>query len=372
MKIISSIPFRNPYQVLLVKKDKKFPMKYIKPWICAFIIIILNHFILKGQDQAGAFIKAGAADANKLGKAYLNPLMNGFGVGFSQGWASRADVRAGHVDIKFLGGLSFIPISEQIFDANQLGLSSMVKVNGAGISPTVSGLNQAGAALDLYETNPITGQPQKISSLNSPSGTGYNFIPIAVPQVSVGLPFGTGISVRAIPNLTIGNASLGVYGGSLIHDISSHFPIIPLHFGILAGFTQVNLQYGLKVQPDPGASTNPQSDYSHQKLNLKSNSLTLGFIVSKTFAILTLHGGINYNHSTGLLTATGTYPITTYGLSGNPQTTDIKDPINIQGDQLSYLSASAGIQLKLGFFSILAEGTTGHYTSVNGGIGLSF
>lgn len=343
-----------------------------------FFLTIFYDQSANAQNQAsqfsgtGQFIQSGIIDAGLLGKAYLAPVFNGLGSGFNQGWASSAKVKIGQVNLKFLGGLSFVSPVDQFFDATTLGLSSNIQINGSGISPTLTGSKNQGAELDIYSQNPKTGNAQLINSFNSPEGLGLNFVPFVIPQLSVGLPYNTEISVRLVPNVPVGNYKVGIYGGAFKHEISSYIPLSPIDISFLAGYTRSNVSYGLNVQPDPNAQNNTGGDYSNQVLNLKSSSLLIGLIASKKLSVLTVHIGINYNHISGLLSAIGTYPVDSFGPLGNRQVVNEQDPIKINSDPLSFFSANGGLQLKLGFFSVFADGSLGNYNTVTGGVGFTF
>ncbi len=336
------------------------------------LLLTSNISIVKSQDQVSQIIAAGTSDANILSKAYLKPFFNGMGVAFSQGWASRGDVKTGLLDIKILGAIALVPTEDLGFDASKLGLSSTIQVNGEGSSPTFSGANNPGATLDIYGNNPITGKPQKLTSLNSPNGSGISFIPVAIPQVSVGLPLHTEISLRLFPDLKIKEVKIGVYGLALKHELSKYIHLIPVHLSLLAGYTQTNIQYPIHVNPDESVNNNTGGDYSTQVINLKSGSLTIGVIASKKISVLTFHLGAHYYRSSGLLTTTGTYPITVYDNSGNRTIRNVIDPIHVAPDIFSGISTDGGFQLKLGPFILVAEGSLGKYNSANGGIGFSF
>ncbi len=323
------------------------------------------------QNLTGLFIQAGSQNAELLGKAYLNPLFSGLGTGLGQGWASTAKVRTGHVDIKFLGGLTFIPSSEQTFDVSKLGLSSLIQISGSPITPAIIGNNNSNTTLDVNAINPSTGQTQNLVSLNLPGGAGINFVPTIIPQLSVGLPFQTEVSFRFLPKISVSDYQGNLFGAALKHEFSSLIPAFPLNISLLAGYTQIKLNYALSILPQNGNNVNATL-YSGQTLELKSNNFTLGVLASKSISVLTGHVGINYSISSGQASTLGTYPIASLSTNGTPTTLNLVNPLSVSSDKLSNLSINGGFQIKLAFFEILGEGSLGKYSSVNGGIGFSF
>lgn len=359
-------------------------------------ILSLCLYQASAQSDAATLIKAGTADANALFNAYAGPLMKSFGAGLNSGWFQTAKPHDfGGFDITISANATFAPTSDQSFDVNSLGLQKVKLQAGQDPSaPTVFGSNSNGPNVNIVDKSPITGNDTAITSLTLPPGIGANIFPVPTAQLSVGIGLGTDVSVRFVPNLTIGDVGVGVFGLAVKHDIKQWIPGIkemPFDLSVMFGYTTANSKVNLagssaiKPEREENGSDKPYIDYSTagneyggQKIEFKSTAWTSNVIVSKKLGPFTPYLGLGYQNSTTELNLLGTYPITVpctqseYMANGGKvaKILDTKDPVHISGS-LNGFRSTLGFRLKLAVLTIHADYTFAAYNVASVGLGLN-
>ncbi|MEE9431853.1 MAG: DUF6588 family protein [Melioribacteraceae bacterium] len=172
-----------------------------------------------------------------------------------------------------------------------------------------------------------------------PAGINKNYFPLATPQVSVSA-FGTELMVRFLPEIQVGDENLKLFGFGIKHNISQYIPLIPIDIAI---------QY-----------TNNTFSVTNI-VEVKSSAFNIH--ASKSFAVVTVYGGLQYETSTLNLEYTykdekGTSP----DLDGKQFT------LNFEGD--NSIRATVGAALNLAFLTLNADFSLGAQNAAS--VGLSF
>lgn len=330
-------------------------------------------------DNIGELIRTGRADAEKLTRAYLEPLPSGFGADINSGWFMNAKPHKKFgFDLQIRGAIALVPSGDQSFDVTELGLENVRLADGEtnSISPTIAGEDNEGPRIVIEDED-----GDQLEEFNLPSGTGYNLVPAPMLQASVGLVKDTDITARFIPQSKTDDIEYGMLGFGVKHGINQWLPggnLLPVDLSIMAGYTNIDITGNIDEQPDSDAAPNPFSqeaitaDFQNQEAKISLSTFTIKALVGKSLPFISLYGGVGYETSTLDVDVVGDYPITVD--TGTPgKFYDVfSDPIGYEEDGKNKMSLLAGANLKLLFFNIFAEYTLADYSVFNAGIGFSF
>ena len=359
--------------IILTKKNtmKRFLM------LCAFLGTLQFSF---AQTDVVEFIKAGAADANKLFQPYLEPYAFALGDGLNNGWYNSADTH------KFLGfdfavsaSAVQVPTSATSFDLSKINFSSLSILSGGSIAPTIAGESADGPTLVVKDNS-----GNVLASFKSPPGTGVDMVPVPMAQLTLGVLPNTDLSIRYVPKINVAldedDIDLGMIGAGLKHNFTKSIPgleDLPFDAAAFVGYSMIEAESTLSFTPQDygtGITSVTFTNTDDQSLKITSSSLKYGLIVSKKLGPLTVFGSISQNMSKSTVDLLGKYPVVTALSNGDLVITDedaLYDPIALEFEN-SNLSMDAGVRLKLAFFSIFGSVSKSQYTSFNAGVALGF
>jgi hypothetical protein len=246
-------------------------------------------------------------------------------------------------------------------------------------TPTFAGdKNGTPPTLNIYDDN-----HRKVSEFQMPSGK-LSIIPSPQVQVTVGLPKNTDITLRGMPQVNLGSnvGSVSMIGVGLKHNIMQDLVgkranmIIPFDLAVSLGYSRLNMNVPLDVQPDQGAqAANGQqsTDFSNQHFEGHFNSFIAQAVISKRLVFFTPFLAVGYSTANATVSTIGNYPVTTGAtLLGQPTYTTFPNPINIKENSISGVRADIGFQLELAFFRFYASYSAAKYQSFSGGFGFGF
>lgn len=321
------------------------------------------------------FIKAGAADGVKIMQAYMTPWANAFAAGLNGGWYTTAKPhKLGGFDIIADINIGLVPSSATTFNVQDLGLTELT---GTGTSSTVSGPKTSGPTM----TKTVNGFT--VASFALPKGTNWKAIPAPVAQVGIGLPLGTEIKIRYIPQINIGGGNISLWGIGLMHSIMQYIPghkLLPLDLSLFGSYTK--LQGNIPVGLQPGASANyttydPLTAFNGQKISGAIEGWNINLIGSFNLKVLTIYGGLGYSNTKTTLAMKGNFPTPTLNTDNLPEYVDAgvltgNDIPSVNIKNLSGLRANLGLRVKLAVVTIHADYTRALYNVFSTGIGISF
>ena len=329
------------------------------------------------QSNVVEYIKAGTEDANKLFKAYLNPFAQALGDGLNKGWYYTAEThkRLGF-DLSMSMTVVKIPKSAQIYDVSKLNLSGTTSIDPANgtIAPTAAGSDTLMPILNIMDPE----DPNKvISSFETPPGMDMTLIPVPMAQLGIGILPHTDVLVRYVPKLAFnqqaenqGKVQVGMFGLGLKHNFKEWVPVLknlPFDAALLATYSNVDANSPINFGMNNYGYANGSNGYvqdDNQRLNLKTNTVKLGLVVSKKVAFLTFFGGVGNSRSHTEIDMLGRYPIVVSVQNNEPVVVDEKDPIQLSFNS-SRVSMDAGIRFKLAFLNLYASVNKAEYSSFN-------
>jgi hypothetical protein len=232
--------------------------------------------------------------------------------------------------------------------------------------------------MNIYDNN-----GKQVDQFNLPSGK-LPIIPSPQVQITIGLLKNTDLTIRGIPNINFGSSagSVSMIGFGLKHDIMMDLvgkkadKLIPFDLAVAFGYSRLNTNIALDVQPDNGAqpeNAQQATDFTNQHISAHFNSFLVQAIISKRLLFFTPFFAVGYNTASTNAAVIGNYPVTTGAtIIGQPTYTTFTDPISIKETTVNGFRADLGFQLNLAIFRIYASGSLAKYKSVSAGIGFGF
>ncbi len=332
------------------------------------------------------FLKSVPADGVKFVEAYMTPWANAFGAGLNGSWYNTAKPhKLGGFDITTGFNVGMVPSTDQTFDLSKLGLSANINPK-TGTAPTIAGDNNSGPAM-TYSVSGVT-----LASFTTPPGVGFKLVPVPTAQIGVGLPMGTEIKVRFIPNLKIKEHNVMLWGIGLMHSIMQYIPgneLLPVDVSVFAGYTKLTGNVALDLLPEtvsghaPNYTTyNLTTSFNDQFLNATVEALNISAIASFNLPVISFYGGLGYSKTSTVFELKGNFPTPAlvtpalpatpyaeYNDSGVKKNTDFP---KIDIKNFSGLRANIGFRVKLAVITIHADYTRAQYNVLSTGLGISF
>jgi hypothetical protein len=356
-------------------------------------LLILFSSVTKAQVANFNFLQASASDAGLIMNKYISPWANAFGAGLSGGWYNTAKPhKFGGFDITGSISVGIVPSSEGTFSLSSVLGSNLSNytVTGTGIASTVAG--PATSTTTLTKTVNVSGTQVPVAKFNMPEGANWNYVPVPMLQVGIGLPLGSELKVRYLPKINLGNnGDINLIGFGLMHSIMQYIPghkLSPFDVSIFGGYTKLVGNVKLKMQPDYsfGATNNftgafvNASIWDNQKMKITVAAYNISAIASVNLKVITLYGGLGYSKTNTVMKLSGNFPIPTAVTVPTPRieynNTSLIN-VNTLNQNLDFknqpkLRANIGFRLKLGVFTIHIDYTRALYNVVTAGMGLSF
>lgn len=357
-------------------------MKFIVPKkiiVFTFLLGLTVRLSLAQMDHTD-FFRAGAGDAVKLIEAYISPWANAFGAGLNGSWYNTAKPHKWTgFDITFGINAGFVPASAETFDVSEIGLSPLV--SGSGIAPTIAGHGEEGPEMTV-QAEGVT-----LATFRTPPGTGWHIVPVPTATVGIGLPLGTEIKGRFIPEINIengGDASL--WGVGIMHSIMQYIPgnkLLPVDVSAFAGYTRLTGNVALLLEPGEPQDYiefDPDIDFMNQQLTASVEALNAGIIASVNLPVITFYGGLGYSRTRTDVSLRGLYPVPVVVTGPGTPYAGYNDNGVIAGEDFpaisiknfSGLRANAGIRIKLAIVTFHVDYTRSQYNVLSAGFGISF
>ncbi len=255
---------------------------------------------------------------------YIQPVTNTFGADMHSGYFHAADIEkfGFHLRLDFVAMGAAVSDDQKTFDAPiPAGYGT-----GTVKAPTVFGGSGAGTEV----TNGV------FSKRLVPDGVfNINYMPLIVPQITIGNVYGTQATVRFLPIPEIENGKIPkitLWGVGVRHNISQYVPLVPVDLS--AGVYFNSFTFGDLIS-FKGVAIDGQ--------------------VSKSFSILTLYGGLQWENSSMQLTYL--------------PTSVTEQSVDISMDGTNHFRFIAGLDLGLGPIHIFGDANLGSVTVFSAGIG---
>ncbi|MFD1096735.1 DUF6588 family protein [Salegentibacter chungangensis] len=223
--------------------------RYLISLLTLLMFVVSNSYAQKSTSFEG-FV----TDMKTIAGNFASPASNGAAYQASAGWfSSAAPLETWDVRFSVHGNALFVPTSEKSFTISkgELGFLSIEDADNAKL-PTAFG-----SSTDVYFTGRLEGEfnGQNVSQdvrFKALDGINKGFVPHAFVQASVGLPYGTELTVRAMPEVTIDDVQASTFGAGLKHNLSQYFSRNePENLQLAAGisYSKFNVKYAFEPIP---------------------------------------------------------------------------------------------------------------------------
>ena len=344
---------------------------------------------LLSQAPSPEFISGGVEDAELILQEYLKPYANILGSDLNAGWYNTAKPHElGGLDVTFTVSWAKAPASALSYDLATLGLNGAIEPDPGTVAPTIAGEQDPRPGLTYSQMVDMGGgnmQEVVYSSVTVPDGTGVDYFPLPMAQLTVGLPFGTDVSARFIPMVGYKDyGEIGLWGVGGKHSVSQWLPILNemefLDISVQGGYTKVSSSVHVVVEPQELVEVDnyPDYDWVDQNIVLKVEGWTLNLIASQTLPVISFYEGLGYASSMVELLMEGHYPINSVildetSLDFGKVTYEIaENPIELRYKNFNNLRVNVGARIKLGALTLHYDFTHTLYSTHSVGIGISF
>lgn len=260
-------------------------------------------------------------------KGYIQPFVTAFGANMNTGLYHSADISEMGLSVR----IDLIGMGTLIGDAEKK-YKAKSPFDGSEVE-TATLFGEHGAIVE-----PIPGVQYQFQNGQIKTSV----IPFFVPQLTVGDVFGTQAILRYVPIPEMNNVpKVNLFGIGARHCVSRYLPAVPVDLS--ASIFYQSLTIGNL---------------------LEANTFSLGAQVSKSFAVLTLYGGLQYE--------TMSMDVT-YEYTGQiPGVTITEKSISLSMDGENQFRGTAGLNVSLAILHLFADISIGNATVVSGGIGFGF
>ncbi len=352
--------------------------KIITLALVASALITANNKSLFAQESE--YFRMGEIDPYV--SAYMEPFAKAMAVSMSGGWTHTAKVHSTlGFDITFSASIVTVPGSDKTFNTNSINMPGYTFTPAGTDAPTISADDDISPPNIRKEFNNALIPDFSFEAFK---GLGISTGGIAAIQAGIGLPKGTELIVRFIPdmsssvnraipdNVDFGLEKTGMWGFGVKHDIKQWIPVIAkVPFLQISGlFTYSKFYSGfsgadLRFDPDRFGmpSSLPSTTWDNQKLNIGMSSFTGTLLVGANIPIFQPYIGLGFNSSKFKGGFEGNFPIIEFSTAhpnGEVNTSEA-DPLTIEAKATNF-NFQAGARLKLGFFVLNYQYTIQKYS----------
>jgi len=335
------------------------------------------------------FIHGGIEDAQAMLQEYLKPFANILGSDLNAGWYNTAKPHElGGLDVTATVSWAKAPSTALSYNMADMMLHGTLDISQTSMAPTIAGEQEVRPSLSYSETVDMGGgntQEVLYSSFTVPNGTGVDFFPLPMVQLTVGVPFGTDVSARFVPRVGYRDyGEIGLWGVGGKHSISQWLPFVNklgfLDISVQGGYTKVYSSLHVVVEPQSLVEVDNYPDYNwdDQFVIQEVEGWTLNLIASQTFSVITFYQGIGYASSLVEVLMEGHYPIHSVILDessadfGKTTYELVENPIQMKYENFENLRLNVGARIKLGVLTLHYDFTHTLYSTHSVGIGISF
>jgi hypothetical protein len=176
-----------------------------------------------------------------------------------------------------------------------------------------------------------------------PPGVNQTSVPAAIPQIAVST-LGTEVMLRLIPKVAIEDVDLDLLGIGVKHSISQYIPLLPVDIAVQVLYNKLSLE-----GPD---------------LSISTSNLAFNAHASRSFGLITLYGGLQYESTTLDIDYTFT------GEDATGLLNDERIKASLDGDNSVRLTLGAA--LRLAVLVINADVNFGSQTALVAGLNFEF
>ncbi|MBI9069519.1 MAG: hypothetical protein JEZ09_19640 [Salinivirgaceae bacterium] len=351
------------------------------------LVVCLTNQVTKAQTT----FKMG--DLNSYTNAYVEPFGNAMVAGLGGGWAHTAKVHSAFgFDLTISATFVTIPDAASTVAGSEVSIPGFKPITGQ--IPTISAKSDVAAPVLSKTLTAGNGAVSADFDFNGFNGVGLAAAAMPAIQIGFGLPKGTEIIGRFIPNMSnlLNNAlsvspgnnmsvsKTGMWGIGVKHDIKQWIPVLDkVPFLQISGLFSYSRFYtgfsggDFAITPELlDAVDNANTSWNDQEFKLNMSSFTGNLLVGANIPVFQPYIGVGFNTGSFESGFYGTYPVISLNeTSGDFEAkTSEKDPIVVKTKKTS-INFQAGARLKLGPIVFFGQATFQEYALYTGGIAVT-
>ena len=315
------------------------------------------------------YVDGVAKDFNQYMDNYMDPLLQGLGYGFNNGWYNTARPHKSlGFDLTISGNLALVPVASQSFKLvpDNYEVFDLSDPNDDEFPTVMGGTtdNEIKAVLDKSDPNSAYVIFPTLNGIKDDLPTNLVAVPSPIVQVGIGIVKKTELKVRWVPTIkNDAGIDYKYWGLGVMHSVSQWIPVVKdlpfLDISGFIGFTNISLAYELDEGTIEGS--NQMAEFGVQTFNYQ-------VVASATASVFTGFIGIGVDDFKTNLKMNGTYSIEVPG-TGTKE--DIVNPVDLDAKGGGF-RATVGARLKLAILTLHGSYTLQGYNTINAGIGFSF
>lgn len=333
-----------------------------------FFLVVLFIFtslpMVQAQPDLGKYLRAGAADAEKLLNPYMEPLGRGMSAAMTNGWYHTARThKPFRFDVVLMASCVYMPDDLLSFAPSDLGLENTTLTEPAdGQVPTIIGSEDISSTY-TWEYEGSQGTFAGPPGLDAEDKFNMQAVPVPLLQLGIGTIKNTDIKIRLSPKFRYENVRYQAYGVAVMHSLSQYFTtgfLTKYDWSFLAGYTTADMVYDLKNSELENVET-PDGEGI-----LRSSGWTVQTLISRYIHGITVYAGAGYYKASTDMDLNGSY--TLFDDNGE-ELEQLRDPVSLGYGQ-NGPRFTAGIQLEFAVITLHADYTFQKYNSLTIGLGI--
>jgi hypothetical protein len=348
----------------------------MKSIIRYLLVIVCVSTLASGLAQSQGLLEQLQRTTEQGLQGYLSPILSGWAADFNSGFYHSADLHdvlgfdvgvkvsaalirdadktfslsmPDHLDITIPGYYTGTLIAGQDYETNYT-LPTAVGAKGKDEDLTAYGLGTYKNVKVIRSRATTATGGQEIPLMVLPGGFDVKAVPLILPQLNLGLPFGIEVMLRYVPKMKTGDfGKVSLTGFGLRYDVGQWLPMVPLDVAV-----------HFMTQKFKLSSTDKNGQ---DKDFLDASATSYGLEVSKRFFILTLYGGFDIQKSS--------FTVSAIDLAPQPGTTG---SFTVPGFTINGVNKSrgvVGVRLLLAIINVHAEYSIAKQPMLAAGLGIS-
>lgn len=318
-----------------------------------FIFFLAEH-TMNAQDNSDLFIE----DMLTLADRFAKPASEGAAYQASAGWFSSAvSLEKWDFRISLHGNALFVPEKKKTFSLSNSDFRLLEIENGENAQlPTAFGSTTSTFFTgEITFENPLSGKMEsRTVRFKGFDGINRDYVPHAFMQVAIGLPAGTELTIRGMPQVTIEDVTASTFGLGLKHNINQYFRNYSpegFQLAVAAAYSKFNVEYDFEpIEVEDLVMMN--------LIEVDAHLWMLEAIASKQWGVFELFG------AAGAASSSFDYEMG----GGGPALVTVNTELQDLGGVEAYFKSDLGFNVHLGKFRISAMATAGKFFNANLGL----
>lgn len=202
----------------------------------SLLFILFSPFISSAQNDVELFVN----DMLLIADEFATPAAEGAAYLSGAGWFSSAeDLELWELEVSVLANFLFVPEKKKTNSVASANYRTF-DIQGA---QTANIPTAFGTATEVVFEGEILGEQFEFDAID---GVNKNFLAHPFLQASIGLPYGTDLTVRILPETTIDEVAFSTYGVGLKHNFNQYF-LNPqpndFQFAALVAYSKYDVHY---------------------------------------------------------------------------------------------------------------------------------